>query len=65
MRRVTKIHVERSCKSCPTCEYTEGFHMVFSRSSEKAPQFRAYLLCPMCSSVFDIGLQIPADGGQP
>jgi len=63
MRRVRRIAVERSFKSCPTCEYTEGFHLVFSRPREKTEYFRAYLVCPMCSSVFDIGLRISAKGG--
>ena len=63
MRRVKKISAEKNFKRCPSCEYTDGFHMVFSRSSAKATFFRAYLLCPMCSSVFDIGLRIDTDNG--
>jgi len=63
MRRVKKLAIEKNVKRCPTCEYTDGFHMVFSRSNEKAGSFRAYLVCPMCSSVFDIGLRIDADNG--
>ena len=63
MRRIKKVDVERNFKRCPNCEYTDGFHMIFSRGVGKDLSFRAFLLCPMCSSVFDIGLRIPADGG--
>ena len=56
MRRVRKFSVDTNFKVCPACEYAEGFHLVFS-VSKKSGKYRALLICPMCSTIFDIGLR--------
>jgi len=63
MRRVRKISVQRSLRACPSCGYTDGFHVMFARTRETSKQFRALLVCPMCSDVFDMGLRLPAPDG--
>ena len=56
MRRARKIRVERDFSLCPVCGYTDGFHVVFSRGAEKG-KYNAYLICPMCSAAYNIGLR--------
>ena len=56
MKRLRKMLVERSFKTCPACDYTEGFHVVFSQAREKG-KYCVYLICPMCSASYDIGLR--------
>ena len=63
MRRVRKLKVPRSLKSCPSCGYTDGFHVMFSRPRGSAKHFRMLLVCPMCSDVFDMGLRLDAPDG--
>ena len=58
-RRVQKVRVERDFKVCPVCDYTDGFHVVFSRAREKG-KYNVYLICPMCSAAYDIGLRCEA-----
>ena len=62
-RRVRKIAVERSLKKCPSCGYTDGFHVMFTRTSHGSKKFHLLLLCPMCSDVFDMGLRLDAPEG--
>jgi len=57
MARLRKVACHRQLKRCPDCGYTDGFHVMFSRESEKSRKFRLYLICPMCSGVYDIGLR--------
>jgi len=63
-RRVRKIAVERSLKKCPSCGYSDGFHVMLTRTNPTAKKYTLLLLCPMCSDVFDMGLRLDApDGG--
>ncbi len=57
MARLKKIVPHRQLKRCPDCGDTGGFHVMFSREAEKSKKFRMYLICPMCSGVYDIGLR--------
>ena len=63
MQRLKMVAVQRQFKHCPTCEYTEGFHVMFSREHQKSQRFRMYLICPMCTTVYDIGLLCETGAG--
>ena len=58
MRRVRKVKADDGMQRCPTCEYSDGFHIVFCSAGPKTRQLKPLLVCPMCSSVFDIGLTL-------
>ena len=60
MRHVRKIPVSRQLQQCPACGYTDGFHVMFARTSTAKKHFRLLLVCPMCSDIFDMGLKVEA-----
>lgn len=42
-------------RDCPVCGYADGFHNMFRKTDDKG-SLKWYLICPQCSSIFDIGL---------
>ncbi|MBW8034301.1 MAG: hypothetical protein FVQ79_01135 [Planctomycetes bacterium] len=40
---------------CPNCGYEDGFHSVFEGFGGAGP-VKWFLICPRCSSKYDIGL---------
>jgi uncharacterized C2H2 Zn-finger protein len=54
-RAVIEIDVEEF-KVCPKCGYEDGFHSVFEGLG-KADAVKWLLICPQCSSMYDIGLK--------
>ena len=54
-REVIKLDVDE-LKVCPKCGYADGFHNGFEGlGKEEAAKW--LLICPNCSSMFDIGLK--------
>jgi len=45
---------------CPSCGYKDGFHSVFEGLNTDKPA-KWLLICPMCSSKYDIGLKYCSD----
>ena len=61
MRKVIVVDDVEEFTVCPTCGYEDGFHGVFENL--KGPGAARWLLiCPQCSSKFDLGLEYPAQG---
>ena len=46
---------------CPECGYTDGFHSVFENFNTQG-QTDWLLICPRCSSKYDIGLKYTPKG---
>jgi hypothetical protein len=44
-------------RECPDCGYEDGFHSVF-RPTGEADEMEWLLVCPGCSSTYDIGLTV-------
>ena len=63
-RKVRKIAVRNNLRKCPSCGYTDGFHVMFSRKRETAKQFRMLLCCPMCSDTVDMGIRLDGRTGE-
>lgn len=40
---------------CPNCGYEDGFHSVFEGLGKEG-RAKWYLICPQCSSKYDLGL---------
>ncbi len=55
--KVETIKPEGDIYICPTCGYTDGFHVSFKVAgpNEKA---EIYLICPSCHSRFRLGWQL-------
>jgi hypothetical protein len=54
-REIKKVDVEVRFRDCPVCGYTDGFHNMFEDAGDG--KLNWYLICPQCSSIFDIGLK--------
>lgn len=57
-RKTQKIEIEEGQEFtiCPQCGYADGFHNVFEGLNASKPA-KWLLICPMCSSKYDIGLK--------
>ncbi len=55
--KVQNIKPEGEIYTCPSCGYTDGFHVSFKTvgNSRKA---EIYLICPNCHSRFRLGWQV-------
>ncbi len=53
-RKINKLDVDEF-KVCPECGYKDGFHNVFE--GLKKTEATWLLICPQCSSMYDIGLK--------
>jgi len=60
MCKATQLAVQHAFQECPECGYQNGFHVAFRRVEPNGNdrKLAAYLICPSCSAVFDIGLRI-------
>lgn len=52
-RKVEPIEVADELHACPSCDYTDGFHVAFVREAE-GDSLRLELICPSCSARFNI-----------
>lgn len=50
--QIHMITLEEEFKSCPLCNYQDGFHSMLQRDGE---EIRWLFICPSCHEVFDIG----------
>ena len=57
-RRVKKLKMGSTFRDCPACGYQDGFHSMFKKQANTR-RLKWLLICPMCSSIFDIGLTLP------
>jgi len=51
------VAVDRVFRTCPECQYRDGFHVALERG--KGPGRTTVLLrliCPSCHTVYDVGL---------
>jgi hypothetical protein len=61
-REIIKVEIADEFRDCPVCGYTDGFHSMF-RKATNGSRLERYLICPQCSSIFDIGLTAGQDNG--
>ncbi|HUW20884.1 MAG TPA: hypothetical protein VMW16_16410 [Sedimentisphaerales bacterium] len=54
-REIKKVRMAEEFRDCPVCGYADGFHNMFRKTDDKG-SLKWYLICPQCSSIFDIGL---------
>lgn len=54
--KVENIMPEGEIYTCPTCGYTDGFHVAF-KAEDQGRKALIYLICPNCHSRFRIGWQ--------
>lgn len=50
--KIHRITLEDEFKTCPLCNYQDGFHSMLHRAGE---EIRWLFICPSCHAVFDIG----------
>lgn len=50
---VTRVDMPETFKECPACQYSDGFHTMFTKEGGVT---RWLFVCPACHRVFDIGL---------
>jgi uncharacterized C2H2 Zn-finger protein len=50
--KIHRVALEEEFKSCPLCNYQDGFHSMLQRDGE---EIRWLFICPSCHEVFDIG----------
>ena len=57
---VKQLEVSNWQRACPECGYENGFHVSFRRTTqhEQDGNIAALLICPSCSTVFDVGLKV-------
>ncbi len=55
--KVQDIKAEGEIYTCPSCGYTDGFHVSF-KVIENSPKAEIYLICPNCHSRFRLGWQV-------
>lgn len=55
--RVGKIEPEGEIYVCPSCSYTDGFHVSFKVKSATTVA-DIYLICPNCHSRFTVNWQV-------
>lgn len=58
-KAIVKLHPEGEVNTCPSCGYGDGFHVSFKVDEENGAGI--ILICPRCSSRFQIGWQIRLD----
>jgi hypothetical protein len=57
-RKVEKVRMGEVFNVCEACGYSDGFHNMFRKTSENG-QMHWLLICPNCSTIYDIGLAVP------
>lgn len=50
--QVHKIQYADEFKTCPLCQYKDGFHSMLRREGD---EIRLFFICPSCQEVFDTG----------
>ena len=56
-KKVEKIEPQEELYRCPSCGYTDGFHVSF-KMAKRARKAEVYLICPSCHSRFRVGWEI-------
>ncbi len=56
-KEIEKIDLQEEFYRCPSCGYTDGFHVSFKmgKADRKA---EVYLICPSCHSRFRVGWKV-------
>ncbi|MHC4644765.1 MAG: hypothetical protein ACYTBJ_04635 [Planctomycetota bacterium] len=62
-REVIPVRMGDQFRDCPECGYTDGFHNMFRKTNDGGI-LKWRLICPQCSSIFDIGLTAARISGQ-
>lgn len=59
MAEPEELRAEPWQRTCPHCGYENGFHISFRRipSDEPGDGVAVWLICPSCSTCFDIGMR--------
>lgn len=47
-----KITLKEEFKTCPLCNYSDGFHSTLKRDGE---EIKLLFICPACHEMFDVG----------
>lgn len=55
--KVRQIKPEGEIYTCPTCGYTDGFHVSF-KVAESNSKAEVFLICPNCHNRFRLGWQV-------
>lgn len=60
MPEARQIQLTNWQHTCPQCGYENGYHVSFRRTTpdEHGNDVAVVLICPSCSSPFDIGLRM-------
>ena len=53
-KEIERIEVKEEVYQCPSCNYSDGFHVSFKAES-RGKKAEVYLICPGCHSRFRIG----------
>lgn len=56
-QQVEKIEPEGEIYICPSCAYTDGFHVSF-KVNPGTSKAEIYLICPNCHSRFTVSWQV-------
>ncbi len=54
---IERIGSQREIYQCPSCNYSEGFHVSFQLDQQRW-EAEVYLICPGCQARFRIGLNV-------
>ncbi|MFW6162192.1 MAG: hypothetical protein ACODAJ_05440 [Planctomycetota bacterium] len=60
MAEPAQVGVPDQLRECPDCGYQNGFHLALKRLEPSSGEhtLAVQLICPSCSSLFDIGLRM-------
>ncbi len=56
-QEIGRIGSQREIYQCPSCNYSEGFHVSFKLNQQRW-EAEVYLICPGCQTRFRIGLNV-------
>jgi predicted RNA-binding Zn-ribbon protein involved in translation (DUF1610 family) len=60
--RIDTIEPAGEIYTCPSCGYTDGFHISF-RVQDNSKDADIFLICPNCHSRFELGWQVSLKSG--
>jgi hypothetical protein len=55
---IEKIKPQGEIYTCPSCKYTDGFHVSFKVSEGISKNAEIILICPNCHQRFNIGWNV-------
>jgi len=55
---IEEIKPQGEIYACPSCNYTDGFHVSFKMSEDIPKKAAIFLICPNCHHRFHIGWNV-------